>query len=84
MSSSKSDTGIEDESSEQELAEDTCTERTGMRLGRNSSESTLVPEHEDSRGVEWYDCQAREKRQRVAEFLTHRGHLPNCPLVQLQ
>ncbi|KAF8940113.1 dehydrodolichyl diphosphate synthase [Dissophora ornata] len=55
-------------------------------LQRNSSESTLVSgERDGSHGyADDYSCQAREKRQRVAEFLTHRGHLPNCPLVQLQ
>ncbi|KAG9320978.1 hypothetical protein KVV02_000609 [Mortierella alpina] len=26
----------------------------------------------------------KEKRQRVAEFLAQRGHIPNCPLVPLQ
>ena len=71
-----------------EISEDTEEESpqeeptAGMGLG-NSSESTLVTVEDRDRDVDWYDCQ-KEKRRRVAEFLTHRGHLPNCPLVQLQ
>ncbi|KAI8355427.1 putative undecaprenyl diphosphate synthase-domain-containing protein [Mortierella sp. GBAus27b] len=84
MDSENSDTGMEEESSAQE-PEYVSSGGAGMGLGCNSSESTLVTtDYEDNRGVGWYDCQAKEKRQRVAEFLTHRGHLPNCPLVQLQ
>ncbi|KAF9110806.1 Structural maintenance of chromosomes protein 2 [Mortierella sp. AM989] len=48
---------------------------------RNSSESTLVgTDREECLGLGQYDCQAKEKKQRITEFLTHRGHLPNCPL----
>ncbi|KAF9427714.1 cis-prenyltransferase [Entomortierella beljakovae] len=54
-------------------------------LQRNSSESTLVGVDQDSCTILGrYSCQTVEKKQRVTEFLTHRGHLPNCPLVQLQ
>ncbi|KAF9207852.1 cis-prenyltransferase [Haplosporangium sp. Z 27] len=54
-------------------------------LRLNSSESTLVTEDpEGCLNLSQYGCRAREKKQRVTEFLTHRGHLPNCPLVQLQ
>ena len=45
---------------------------------RSPSESTLVAEAE-------VDCeQVLERQQRIRSFLTHRGHLPNCPLVHLQ
>ncbi|KAI1317848.1 cis-prenyltransferase [Mortierella claussenii] len=53
-------------------------------LKHSSSESTLCSLEDDSMNRSWGDFQHKEKRQRMAEFLTHRGHLPNCPLVQLQ
>ncbi|GJJ77451.1 ditrans,polycis-polyprenyl diphosphate synthase [Entomortierella parvispora] len=45
---------------------------------RSPPESALVAEVEAS-------CeQVLERQQRIRSFLTHRGHLPNCPLVHLQ
>ncbi|KAG0369593.1 putative undecaprenyl diphosphate synthase-domain-containing protein [Gamsiella multidivaricata] len=73
---------------EQDAVEDALDSRCisePITLHRNSSESTLITEElDDDRDLDMYDCQAKEKRRRVKEFLAHRGHLPNCPLVQLQ
>ncbi|KAF9095479.1 cis-prenyltransferase [Mortierella sp. AD031] len=56
-----------------------------MMSQRNSSESTLVTdESDDMAGVDSSCSLTLEKKQRVASFLHHRGHLPNCPIVHLQ
>ncbi|KAF9183296.1 cis-prenyltransferase [Haplosporangium sp. Z 767] len=60
--------------------ESSDTSLDSITLHKNSSVSTLVTsDQEDS-----YIYQALEKKQRVAEFLAHRGHLPCCPMVELQ
>ncbi|KAG0327749.1 cis-prenyltransferase [Podila horticola] len=57
---------------------------------RSSSESTLTSaddlEVTNKRAVDpaLYHRLLAEKQERVTSFLTHRGDLPTCPLVQLQ
>jgi hypothetical protein len=56
-----------------------------MMSQRNSSESTLVTdEKEDVPGDDLTFSVSLGKKQRVSSFLHHRGHIPNCPIVQLQ
>ncbi|KAG0198032.1 hypothetical protein BGX28_008488 [Mortierella sp. GBA30] len=55
------------------------TLKTSMDIQNATRPTFLAPDCDD-----FSYSQSKEKRQRVAEFLANRGHLPNCPLVQLQ
>ncbi|KAF9367882.1 hypothetical protein CPB97_005190, partial [Podila verticillata] len=60
---------------------------TEYRHQRSSSESTITSDDldEDKRmDPALHHRLLAEKQERVTSFLTHRGDLPTCPLVQLQ
>ncbi|KAG0027167.1 cis-prenyltransferase [Podila clonocystis] len=69
---------------------DTEVETEYRNHQRSSSESTLASaddlEETEKRAGDpaLYRRLLAEKHERVTSFLTHRGHLPTCPLVQLQ
>ncbi|KAF9919030.1 cis-prenyltransferase [Lobosporangium transversale] len=55
-----------------------------LAVNEKSISALSPPAQEERIVITWKDCEPKEKKQRVANFLTHRGHLPNCPLIQLQ
>ncbi|KAF9930899.1 hypothetical protein FBU30_011097 [Linnemannia zychae] len=58
---------------------------TAMMSQRNSSETTLVTEDLNvDEADKMFSMRLEKKKQRVSSFLHHRGHLSNCPIVQLQ